>query len=78
MSVMAEWHQLGMTAFSDNTEGNLQVRCHSHHPYPLISVRVELFFSLSEPDDAQATGLYVLVGLYYLISTTCTIRPFTR
>ena len=40
---------------------------------PPTAGRVEPFSALQEPDDEQATGLYVLGGTYYLISTTCTV-----
>ena len=40
--------------------------------------RIDPFSALQEPDDEPAKGLYVLGGTYYLISTTCTLFPFTR
>ena len=43
-----------------------------------LAFQAEQFFCLSKPDDKQANGLYVLVGLYYLICTSCTCAPFHR
>ena len=55
---------IAATVLGQNPEENLVVWWPVSLLIPLISVRVEPFFRLSQSEDEQATGLYVLVGVY--------------
>ena len=64
-----------VTVFSLNTEEQRLVWCHSHHPFPHCMVGSAVFSVRKNPTIHKATGLYVLVEMYYLISITWMNRP---